>query len=79
MPGGSSVLKEFLVKIGFKVDEAKFRHFQEAMHTTAKNAVEMSKTLSQRQPSWAQGSRLPRSRWRDCISRRDAQGQARAS
>ena len=44
MPGGSSVLKEFLVKIGFKVDEAKFRHFQEAMHTTAKNAVEMSKT-----------------------------------
>jgi hypothetical protein len=44
MAGGTSVLKEFLVKIGFKVDETKFRNFQESMHTTAKNAVEMSKT-----------------------------------
>jgi GH24 family phage-related lysozyme (muramidase) len=40
---GSSVLKEFLVKIGFKVDETKYRDFQEAMRVTAKNAVEMSK------------------------------------
>jgi GH24 family phage-related lysozyme (muramidase) len=40
----SSVLREFLVKIGFKVDETKYRDFQEAMRATAKNAVEMSKT-----------------------------------
>lgn len=44
MAGGTSILKEFLVRIGFSVDETKFRHFQEAMRTTAKNAVEMSKT-----------------------------------
>ncbi len=43
---GTSVLKEFLVKIGFSVDETKFRHFQEAMRTTAKNAVEMSRTAA---------------------------------
>ena len=40
----SSVLREFLVKIGFKIDETKYRDFQESMRTTAKNAVEMSKT-----------------------------------
>lgn len=39
----SNVLKEFLVKIGFKVDEQKFKNFQEAMRTTGKNAVEMGK------------------------------------
>lgn len=44
MSNNSSVLKEFLVKIGFKVDEEKYRNFQEAMRKTAKNAVEMSKT-----------------------------------
>ena len=42
---GSNVLKEFLVKIGFKVDETKYRNFQEVMRTTAKNAAEMGKTL----------------------------------
>lgn len=41
----SNVLKEFLVKIGFKVDETKFRNFQESMRATAKNAAEMGKTL----------------------------------
>ena len=44
MAGNSSVLKEFLVKIGFKIDETKYRDFQESMRVTAKNAVEMSKT-----------------------------------
>jgi GH24 family phage-related lysozyme (muramidase)/transcriptional regulator with XRE-family HTH domain len=44
MAGNSSVLKEFLVKIGFKIDETKYRDFQESMRATAKNAVEMSKT-----------------------------------
>lgn len=41
---GTNILKEFLVKIGFKVDEQKFRNFQEAMRVTAKNAMEMGKT-----------------------------------
>jgi GH24 family phage-related lysozyme (muramidase) len=44
MAGNSSVLKEFLVKIGFKVDDTQYRNFQEAMRATGKNAVEMSKT-----------------------------------
>lgn len=44
MADSASILKEFLVKIGFKVDETKYRRFQEVMRTTAKHAVEMSKT-----------------------------------
>jgi len=44
MAGSTNVLREFLVKIGFKVDEQKFKNFQEAMRTTAKNAAEMGKT-----------------------------------
>lgn len=46
MAGGSSILKEFLVKIGFQVDETKFRRFQEVMRTTANNAVEMAKVVT---------------------------------
>lgn len=40
----SNILKEFLVKIGFKLDETKFRNFQEGMRTTAKNFAELAKT-----------------------------------
>ena len=38
-----NVLKSFLVKIGFALDEQKFRRFQESMNITAKNAVELTK------------------------------------
>jgi GH24 family phage-related lysozyme (muramidase) len=40
-----NVLREFLVKIGFKVDEQKFKRFQESMNTTGKHAVEMTKNF----------------------------------
>jgi GH24 family phage-related lysozyme (muramidase) len=41
----SGVLKEFLVKIGFKVDEQKYKRFQESMGSTAKNAADMTKNF----------------------------------
>jgi GH24 family phage-related lysozyme (muramidase) len=40
-----NILKSFMVRIGFKVDEQQLRNFQEAMRVTAKNAVEMGKTM----------------------------------
>jgi GH24 family phage-related lysozyme (muramidase) len=39
----SNVLKEFLVAIGFKVDEQGFRNFQEGMRAIGKNAAEVGK------------------------------------
>ena len=44
MSNSASVLKEFLVKIGFKVDDQQFRRFSEVMHSTGKSAVELGKT-----------------------------------
>ncbi len=40
---GTNILKEFLVKIGFKVDEAQFRNFQESLKRTAQGASEVAK------------------------------------
>ena len=39
----SNVLKEFLVKIGFKVDDQQFRNFSEVMRKTGKGAIELGK------------------------------------
>ncbi len=38
-----NVFKSFLVKIGFALDEQKFRRFQESMNIVGKSAVEMTK------------------------------------
>jgi GH24 family phage-related lysozyme (muramidase) len=40
----SNVLKEFLVKIGFKLNETQFRNFQEGLRTIGKNFAELAKT-----------------------------------
>ena len=42
----SNVLKEFLVKIGFKVDEQQFRNFSEVMRKTGSGAVELGKNTA---------------------------------
>jgi len=42
----SNVLKEFLVSIGFKIDEQQYRNFQEALRTTGKNALELGKSTA---------------------------------
>jgi lysozyme len=41
----SGVLKEFLVKIGFKVDNQQFKNFQESMGKTANTAVDLTKNF----------------------------------
>jgi GH24 family phage-related lysozyme (muramidase) len=41
----ANVLREFVVKLGWKVDEQQFRRFQESMAKTAKTAVEVSKNF----------------------------------
>jgi GH24 family phage-related lysozyme (muramidase) len=45
MSGSSSVLREYLVKLGWKIDQQGYRNFQEAMTKTAKTAVEMGKAF----------------------------------
>jgi hypothetical protein len=42
---GSNVLKEFVIKLGFSLNEAQFRRFKEGMTATAKGAVEMTKSF----------------------------------
>jgi GH24 family phage-related lysozyme (muramidase) len=41
----SSVLKEFLVRIGFAVNDTQYRNFQEGMNRIAKGSVELAKNF----------------------------------
>ncbi len=40
-----SVLKSFLVRLGFKVDQQQLKNFQDSLESTGKNAIEMSKSV----------------------------------
>lgn len=42
---GENVLRSFLVKLGFKIDEQQFKRFQESIGTTAKNAADTTKNF----------------------------------
>jgi GH24 family phage-related lysozyme (muramidase) len=46
MAAGSNVLKEFLVKIGFSVDQTKYRNFNEAMGSISKRATEITRAFA---------------------------------
>jgi lysozyme len=42
---GSSVLREFVIKLGFKQDEQQYRNFQNNLQNIVKSAVELSKAF----------------------------------
>ena len=43
---GSNILKEFLISIGFKVDDQKYRNFQEVLKKTSQNAIDLAKATA---------------------------------
>ena len=47
MAGGTNVLREFLIKIGFAQNETQKRNFQETMRGLTKTAVEVSKGFAE--------------------------------
>jgi lysozyme len=44
---GTSVLREFMVRLGFSVDDAQFRRFQESMSSVSKGALSVVKSFAQ--------------------------------
>lgn len=46
MPGSANMLREYLVGIGFKVDDQQFKKFKAGMETIAKGAKVVSETLA---------------------------------